>query len=66
MSKIYLNEVEKMLYKKLYFKLFGILSDVIELLENGNVWEAKQLLIKTQQEAEEFYIDNADDAEGST
>ena len=55
-----------MLYKKLYFKLFGILSDVIELLESGNVWEAKQLLIKTQQEAEEFYIENADDNEGES
>lgn len=49
------------LYRKLYFKLFGILADVIELLENGNVWKAKQLLIKTQQEAEEFYVVNADD-----
>ena len=51
------------LYRKLYFKLFGILADAIELLENGNVWEAKQLLIKTQREAEEFYIENADDRE---
>ena len=42
------------LYKKLYFKLFGILSDAIALLENGKVAEAKQLLIKTRQEAEEF------------
>ena len=49
------------LYIKLYFKLFGILADVIELLETGNVWEAKELLIKTQREAEEFYMENADD-----
>ena len=51
------------LYRKLYFKLFGILADVIELLEEGNVWKAKELLIKTQREAEEFYIENADDQE---
>ena len=46
------------LYRKLYYKLFGILANAVELLENGNVWEAKQLLIKTQREAEEFYIEN--------
>ena len=46
------------LYRKLYFKLFGILADAIELLEAGNVEAAKNLLIKTQREAEEFYIEN--------
>ena len=51
------------LYKKLYFKLFGVLADAVELLENGNVWGAKRLLIKTQQDAEEFYVENADDEE---
>ena len=46
------------LYKKLYFKLFAILADAVELLEAGKVSEAKDLLIKTQREAEEFYIDS--------
>ena len=46
------------LYKKLYYKLFGILADAIELLEAGKVSQAKDLLIKTQREAEEFYIEN--------
>ena len=46
------------LYRKLYFKLFGILADAIELLEAGKVSEAKNLLIKTQREAEEFYIES--------
>lgn len=50
------------LYRKLYFKLFGILSDAIKLLESGNVEAAKKLLIKTQREAEEFYIES-DNAE---
>ena len=49
------------LYKKLYYKLFGILADAVELLEAGDTEAAKALLIKTMQEAEEFYID--DDAE---
>ena len=48
------------LYKKLYFKLFGILADAVELLEAGKASEAKDLLIKTQREAEEFYIDSED------
>ena len=46
------------LYRKIYCKLFGILADVIELLEAGNVDAAKNLLIKTQREAEEFYIED--------
>ena len=46
------------LYKKLYFKLFAILADAVELLEAGKVSQAKDLLIKTQREAEEFYIDS--------
>ena len=50
------------LYKKLYYKLFGILADAVELLEAGKVSQAKDLLIKTQREAEEFYIES-DNAE---
>ncbi len=50
------------LYKKLYYKLFAILADAVELLEAGKVSEAKDLLNKTQREAEEFYIES-DNAE---
>ena len=50
------------LYRKLYSKLFEILADAIELLESGDVEAAKKLLIKTQREAEEFYIES-DNAE---
>lgn len=46
------------LYRTLYFKLFGVLADAVELLEAGNVWQAKDLLIKAQQEAEELYIES--------
>ena len=51
------------LYRKLYYKLFGILADAVKLLEAGNAWKAKELLIKTQREAEDLYIENADDGE---
>ena len=45
------------LYRELYFKLFGVLADAVELLEAGNVWDAKRLLIRAQQEAEQRYIE---------
>ena len=45
-------------YKRLYYKLFGILSDVVELLEAGNVWQAKDRLIQAQQEAEALVIES--------
>ena len=31
------------MYRKLYYKLFGALADAVELLEAGNVWQAKSL-----------------------
>ena len=45
------------LYRELYFKLFGVLADAVELLEAGNVWDAKRLLIRAQQEAEKRYVE---------
>ncbi len=50
------------LYKKLYFKLFGVLADATELLERGNVWDAEQLLIRAQQEAEDYFVEHADES----
>ena len=44
------------MYKKMYFMLFNVITDVLELLEKGNVWEAKSRLMKAQQDAEEVYI----------
>ena len=46
------------LYRDLYYKLFGALADAVELLEAGNVWQAKDCLIKAQQEAEELVIES--------
>ena len=46
------------LYRTLYFKLFGVLADAVELLEAGNVWDAKRLLIEAQQSAEAFFIEH--------
>jgi len=49
------------LYRTLYYQLFGKLADAVELLEAGNVWDAKRLLIQAQQEAEAFFIAHEDE-----
>lgn len=44
------------MHKKMYLILFNAITDVLKLLETGNVWDAKKVLIKAQQDAEEIYI----------
>ena len=44
------------MYKKMYLLLFQAITDVLKLLERGNIWDAKERLIKAQQDAEEVYI----------
>ncbi len=44
------------MYKKMYLLLFNVITDVLALLETGNVWDAKKLLMNAQSEAEEIYI----------
>lgn len=44
------------MYKKMYLRLFNVITDVLGLLEKGNVWEAKTRLIQAQQDAEEIYV----------
>jgi len=43
-------------YQKLYTKLFNAATDALEALEQLNVGEAKDLLRRAQQEAEEDYL----------
>ena len=52
------------LYKKMYLHLFNAITDTIELLQQGKLDEAKQMLIQAQQETEEIYIgyDGEDEA----
>ena len=52
------------MYKKMYLILFRAITDVLKLLETGNVWDARRLLIQAQQDAEEFYISWEDNGEG--
>lgn len=44
------------MYKKMYLLLFNAITDALRLLETGNVWELKKVLMNAQSEAEEIYI----------
>lgn len=45
------------MYKKMYYNiLFNTITDVLALLETGNVWDAKKRLTDVQCETEELYI----------
>ena len=45
-------------YQKLYTLLFNAVTDAVRELENLNVGAAKALLIDTQQQAEERYLED--------
>lgn len=51
------------LYKKMYLHLFNAVTDALRLLEAGNTWGAKKLLMDAQCETEEMYISHEDDKE---
>ena len=44
------------LYKNLYFHLFNQITDALAALEKQNYGEARDILIRAQQEAEETYL----------
>ena len=43
-------------YKKLYFHLFNRFTDVLEAMNDGDIFCAKNLLLTAQQETEEMYM----------
>ena len=43
-------------YRKLYSILFNSITDALELLEQGDLETAKEILITAQQKAEDEYI----------
>ena len=43
-------------YEKMYHLLFNAITDALEQIEQQNFGSAKDLLIATQQEAEEIYM----------
>ena len=44
------------LYKDLYFKLYAVMADAVESLENDEPLAAKKVLIAAMREAEEIVI----------
>ena len=52
------------MYRKMYLLLFQAITDALKLLEKGNIWDAKKLLIQAQQDAEEVYISWNGDEDG--
>ena len=44
------------LYKNLYFHLFNQITDALAALEKQNYGEARDILMRAQQEAEERYL----------
>ncbi len=53
------------MYKKMYFCLFNAITDALGVLEKGNIWDAKRLLMEAQCAAEEMYISAENDEESS-
>ena len=43
-------------YKDLYFKLFAVMADAVESLENNEPLAAKKVLIVAMREAEEIVL----------
>ena len=48
------------MFKKMYLLLFNRITDAIDALEHGGV-EARAILIRAQQDAEELYIEGTED-----
>lgn len=46
-----------------YSLLFNAFTDALEALDNLNIGQAKELIIRAQQAAEELYLEQADEEE---
>lgn len=44
-----------------YLLLFNRITDALEALDNWNIGETKQILVKAQQDAEEGYLASQED-----
>lgn len=45
------------MYKRMYYRLFNTISDVIRLIQEEKYSEASALLMAAQQDAEELYLE---------
>ena len=44
-------------YKRMYLHLFNRVTDALSLLNEGQICQAKQLLVEAQQNCENIYIE---------
>ena len=44
-------------YKELYFKMFSAAADALDALNDMNIGQAKEILLKAQLEAEEAHME---------
>lgn len=51
------NELDLLLYKKMYLHLFNAVTDALEELGAGRTEQAKRSLIAAQQRCEELFIE---------
>ena len=47
-------------YEKLYHIMLTASEDAIAMLELGDIWDAKRILIEAERRAEEVYIEAGD------
>ena len=47
-------------YKVMYLQLFNAVTDSIEALAAQNFGQAKEILIKAQQDVEEYYLEHGE------
>ena len=44
------------IYQTLYYQLFNAITDALAAMEQGRLFEARTLLVGSQQQAEEAYL----------
>lgn len=45
-------------YKKLYVFLFNKLTDAVKAIDDGDIYAARSIMVKAQQDAEDMYIED--------
>ena len=49
------------MFKKMYLALFNRVTEAIEAVERGSAEQARTILIRAQQDAEELYVEGTEE-----
>lgn len=52
------------MFKRMYFMLFNRTTDAITAIERGDTEQARTILLRAQQDAEEVYIEDTEESSG--